>query len=191
MKKLISNLIVVFTAAVVFWGCIPTHSQAKGKVPKHALANLEKACDQARRQGCPVEALELTPYAIVQLANSHCDQVRGTAIYTLGEMRETRAVEPLIAMLQDPDQHVRQIAARALGKIGDKRAEEPLIGVLSQTSENVMVRCAAAWALGKVGGPHAYQVLKRTAASSHGRLSAVSWQALNNFQGIRALASQK
>jgi len=44
----------------------------------------------------------------------------------LGELGDTRAVEPLINALNDENSWVRQSAASALGNIGDTRAEEPL-----------------------------------------------------------------
>jgi hypothetical protein len=48
------------------------------------------------------------------------------AARALGEMRDERALEPLIGALQDRNEDVRCEAARALGEIGDPRAEEPL-----------------------------------------------------------------
>lgn len=40
----------------------------------------------------------------------------------LGHWGDRRAVEALIAAMQDPDSHVRFYTARALGKLGDERA---------------------------------------------------------------------
>ena len=50
----------------------------------------------------------------------------GRAAKALGEIRDERAVEPLIEALQDMNEDVRCLAARSLGEIGDPRAEEPL-----------------------------------------------------------------
>jgi hypothetical protein len=55
----------------------------------------------------------------------------------LGEIADTRAVEPLIAALEDDEEYVRQHAAEALGKIGDSRAVEPLIAVLDDISSGM------------------------------------------------------
>ncbi len=49
------------------------------------------------------------------------------AAWALGEMRDPRAVEPLIAALKDKDYEVRVCAAIALGEMRDPRAVEPLI----------------------------------------------------------------
>ncbi len=48
------------------------------------------------------------------------------AARALGDLKEERAIEPLIEALQDRNEDVRCAAARALGDIGDPRAEEPL-----------------------------------------------------------------
>jgi HEAT repeat protein len=50
-----------------------------------------------------------------------------------GLRNDTRAVEPLIRALNDPDKTVRAGAAFALGKIGDVRAFEPLLPLLKDT----------------------------------------------------------
>jgi HEAT repeat protein len=57
------------------------------------------------------------------------DSVRGAAIKALGEIGDSRAVEPLIAVLRDGHGSVRDAAAVALGEIGAP-AVEPLIVAL-------------------------------------------------------------
>jgi hypothetical protein len=61
------------------------------------------------------------------------------------------AVEPLIAVLEDPDRVVRASAAGALGRIGDARAAVPLQRV-SREDENRYVREVAAEALCLLSG---------------------------------------
>jgi HEAT repeat protein len=58
---------------------------------------------------------------IRQLKDKHAD-IRARAAAALGEMKDPRAVEPLIATLADPDSSVRSYVALALGKIKDARA---------------------------------------------------------------------
>ncbi|MEW5820364.1 MAG: HEAT repeat domain-containing protein [Cyanobacteriota bacterium] len=53
----------------------------------------------------------------------------------LGEIGDARAVEPLINAFKDNDEYVREVAAIALGKIGDTRAIEPLIDTLKDKNE--------------------------------------------------------
>jgi HEAT repeat protein len=55
----------------------------------------------------------------------------GRAIYLLGKLKATDAVEPLLQRLRDPDPSVRRFAVVALTEIGDPRAEEYLVGLLN------------------------------------------------------------
>lgn len=72
-------------------------------------------------------------------------QIRWYAASSLGEMREGRAVEPLIVVLQkDPNGYVRAMAAWALGQIGDPRAVGPLIEALTDESHDVRKRAPLA-----------------------------------------------
>ncbi len=58
---------------------------------------------------------------------------REGAAERLGEMRDTRAVEPLCRALGDWDPEVRRIAAEALGEIPDVRAIAPLKPLVPQS----------------------------------------------------------
>jgi HEAT repeat protein len=62
---------------------------------------------------------------------------REEAAEALGEIRDPRAVDPLIGALKDRDHEVREEAVEALGKIGDKRAVEPLNAVLGDPDPKV------------------------------------------------------
>jgi hypothetical protein len=74
--------------------------------------------------------------------------VRARAALGLGEIGDTRGVDPLIQALQDEDSFLRRMAAVALGNIGDARAIEPLTKALED--EDSLVRQAAAEALEKI-----------------------------------------
>ncbi len=85
----------------------------------------------------------------------------------LGRVGDTRAVEPLIAALNDENEHehlgLRQeegktcLYAAVLGMLGDTRAVEPLIAALE--NENDRVCGYAAEALGKLGDARAVEPL--------------------------------
>jgi HEAT repeat protein len=69
------------------------------------------------------------------------EEVRGTIIIRqLKVLRDTRAIEPLIAALRDDDEDVRVAAIFALGDLKDPRAVEPLLAVLHDTSSEVRRR---------------------------------------------------
>ena len=78
-------------------------------------------------------------------------KIRSGAAVVLGEIGDTRAIEPLIPALQDKLVVVRANAAEALGKICDTRAVEPLIAALQDNDKDV--HKIAAEALGKIGSP--------------------------------------
>lgn len=83
--------------------------------------------------------------------------IRINAARALGEKKDPKAVEPLIAALQDSDEDVRSKSAWALGKIGDARAVDPLISRLTDYSYNV--RVSAIYALGEIGDAKAVDPL--------------------------------
>ena len=90
------------------------------------------------------EALGETKDEVERLINDLKDpswQIRWYAASALGEMKETRAVEPLIATLKnDNNGYVRAMAAWALGQIKDRRAVEPLIAAITDESSDVRKR---------------------------------------------------
>ena len=72
-------------------------------------------------------------------------QIRWYAASSLGEKKEARAVEPLIATLKnDNNGYVRAMAAWALGRIRDRRAIEPLIDGITDESSDVRKRAPLA-----------------------------------------------
>ena len=62
---------------------------------------------------------------------------REAAAEALGEIGDSRVVEPLVAALGDTDDDVREAAAEALGKIGDPRAVDPLTAALNDPDHDV------------------------------------------------------
>jgi len=94
----------------------------------------------------------------VALHNPNKD-VRFNAARALGEIRDVRAVDPLLDLLKDQNRTVRLASARALGFIRDARAVEPLCHALGDRAR--MVRNYVAWALGEIGDERAGQYLQK------------------------------
>lgn len=84
--------------------------------------------------------------------------IRSEAISALGWLRDNRAVVPLIDILSDPEGHIRDRAAISLGLLGDSRAVAPLIKMLQ--TEEVDKRADAARALGRIGDVSALPALE-------------------------------
>ncbi len=79
------------------------------------------------------------------------------AMEALCKIGDTRAVEPLIAVLKDVNWAWRKAGAETLGKMGDVRAVEPL--VIALKDDTWKVREAAAEALGAIGDARAIEPL--------------------------------
>lgn len=79
------------------------------------------------------------------------ESIRAQAALGLGELRDSRAVQPLIIALKDEYTLVRTNAAEALGRIGDRGAIEPLTELI-QTDSNEVVRKAARQSLEMIRG---------------------------------------
>lgn len=62
---------------------------------------------------------------------SDTQNLRMEAISALAQLRDSKAVEPLVEALNDSNEQIQILAASALGSIGDKRAVEPLIQALT------------------------------------------------------------
>jgi HEAT repeat protein len=89
---------------------------------------------------------------------NHPDAVRRNAMRALMRIRDPRAVDPLIVLLDDRDPMIRAEAASMLGRLGDKRAVEPLIKKLND-NYGFAVCAAAARALGHLRDRRALQPL--------------------------------
>lgn len=86
---------------------------------------------------------------VIRALHNPDEEVREEAARALGELGDSRAVEPLIGLLSDENRYVRREAAKSLGKIGDERAIVPLINALKD--EDRYGREGAAEGLGDMG----------------------------------------
>lgn len=81
----------------------------------------------------------------------HSGVVQERVIEALGGIGGSRAVEALVASVNEAEGYVRSRAATMLGKIGDVRAVEPLVSLLNDKSEYSGYRSIAARALVMIG----------------------------------------
>lgn len=86
------------------------------------------------------------------LAYKHDADIRQQAARALAEIGDPRAVEPLVATLQDSSPEVREATTRALGQLGDARAVKPLINQLRDWRSDRLCN-AARDALVQIGNP--------------------------------------
>jgi len=95
---------------------------------------------------------------IYVLLNDNDEFVRERAAYSLGDISNENAIEPLITALKDKSDFVRGASAVALGYIEDENAIDQLILALSD-DENPGVRLRAARSLGLIGSKKATKAL--------------------------------
>jgi HEAT repeat protein len=85
----------------------------------------------------------------IHLLKSEDVQIRQMMAYLLGQVGDSRAIEPLIDALEDADVGVRGAAANALGALGDQAAVPYLKPMLR--ADNAQMVVWAAFALTKLG----------------------------------------
>ena len=111
----------------------------------------------------------------------------GLAIDVLaGRLHEPRAVSPLIQLLAESrDAGLLVQAARGLGQLGDRQAVPALAHLLANSDRAFVARCAAAWALGQLGGPEADAALRMSADCARPSVAPAARQALAALAGRR------
>ena len=118
-----------------------------------AVPFLGKALEDEEIQIQVAEALDqLAPQILPRLVadlNSDNFQLRSTAAVSLGILRSTAAVAPLLKALTDSEPQMRSQAAMALGRIGAAASIDGLVAALQDTE--LAVRYHAARALGSLG----------------------------------------
>jgi hypothetical protein len=107
-------------------------------------------------------------------------------MWTLSELGDAQAVEPLLIALKDTNHSVRRAAATALGRTRDARAVEPLANALNDA--NAEVRSAAAAALGQIRHPSAVEALIAALAEHHFDPHVVRWFARRKHWRLRQAA---
>ncbi len=118
--------------------------------------------------------------------------VRWYTTEALGEMRDKRAVQPIIKLLEDPyydslfyQYTVRLEAIEALGKIGDRRAVKPLIKKLESSENDVPQKAASA--LGTIRDKRAVEPLIKTLRSNNKYICECAAEALGEIGDRRAI----
>ena len=125
-------------------------------------------------------------WALQSLTNGQKDaEWRDMAAWTLGHLKDSRAVEPLIAALKDADKDVRAAAADGLGELNDRRATEPLIAALRDVDADV--RWNAASALGQLNDSRAVEPLLAALKDADQRVRQSAVWALGRMKDPRAV----
>ncbi|MFH1137419.1 MAG: HEAT repeat domain-containing protein [Pseudomonadota bacterium] len=147
-------------------------------VSRHLKMDIVRVC-AAESISAPKLSLEQVDYAtVLGLLSSENVKVRRIAVYTLGDIRDQRAVSHVSAALNDRDASTRMIAARALGKIGGFEAVPALIALLEEPCGPRCLKANAAAALGKIGDARAMRALEKVNNTEQGWVQANAETAL-------------
>lgn len=111
--------------------------------------------------------------------------VRSFAADALADIKDTRAVFPLIAALNDSDSSVRWSAVKALGKFNDWRALEPLLHLVHGDTDKE-VRGAAVEALGDTP-PQSVKMFIQMLERDDSYVRASAAKVLGKLKDIRAV----
>ncbi len=146
----------------------------------HVTEAIEGIKDLIQRQPDPFEKS-------LELFMTHPEAgVRAAVAEVLSDLKDTRAVEPLLAALSDLSPDVREAAADALGVIGDTRAVEPLIILLNDPK--FYIRFSATRALGRIGDARAVDPLIKTLQSDlQDRVREGAAEALGQIKDFRVV----
>ncbi len=129
--------------------------------------------------GCSGEdAPDAETSALLRDLSDSTPETRAAAARQLGAMRETRAVEPLIDLLDDIRLDVRKAAAEALGHIGDARAVSGLGRTMGREDADGELRRICAAALGSIADPAGIPALDSAMQSDDEELAFASAYAL-------------
>lgn len=134
---------------------------------EEALLSLLSNADEALIVQC--RALESIAYSgetgVRQLIEnayySPEEELRISALLAMGRSADTRWRGLARAELQNPSPRMRAEAARACGELEVRKAERELLDLLTDDAENV--RLAAIFAIGRLGGHRAKEVLRSIA----------------------------
>ncbi|OHC06226.1 MAG: hypothetical protein A3J92_00465 [Planctomycetes bacterium RIFOXYC2_FULL_41_27] len=148
-----------------------------------SLVVREKSASALGKLGRP-EAEE----ALISSLNSNTNLSLVCAIIeAMGQIGDTRAVEPLIAFLNHKEAKIREYTAVSLGKLRDSRAVASLIAALNDEQERV--RWYAADSLGKIGDPVCVDSLIKLLSDTNARVRESAVTALGQIGNQQAIES--
>ncbi len=99
--------------------------------------------------------------AIEDMSASPDPHVAAVAIELLGNMREQRATDRLLALLQVPEHRNRRDIIQALGVAGDARAVEPLLAIAQDPTGRKGLEASLGTALARLGDLRAKAVIRK------------------------------
>ncbi len=115
-------------------------------------------------------------------------EIRGAVAYGLGFAQDgSKAAVLLEKMLVDSDSRVRELAVFSLGELNTDKAVRMLSATLADGKADILLRAAAARALGRTTVPDAVKLLAAAAQQNDNRLRIAAAEALGDLGGRAAI----
>ena len=146
-----------------------------------AIDNDEETLEVRRRAIEAVSPMSLPRVAeIVEEAyESDDDEVRASALYSMGRTCDTKWLPTLLKELDNADPQFRYEALGALGELGEEEAVVYIISVINDADSQV--QAAAVQALGAIGGPMALRALRQAAKHPDGSVAELAESILESI----------
>ena len=140
--------------------------------------------DDNERETAVVELAKIgapaVPGALAVLAHGEVYLSRMGAAKVLGQIRDARAIKPLVGELADEYFFVREEASRALVAIGGAPAVNEILGALEQGGDNFLE--AAAATLGPLGDRRALPALEKLVRHPNADVAKAASAAIRQLQ---------
>lgn len=153
-KKVDSLFILASSGELKYRDLVTPAKDSLAAMGKSAVPRLiEKFDTQVARERHAIDEILVkigavaVPYLIKTMADADGEKT-SRICYTLGNIKDSSAVESLVGVASDSDWRVRSSAVEALGKIKDDRADKAVAGAL--TDNDAAVRKSAAVACGQL-----------------------------------------
>jgi hypothetical protein len=108
------------------------------------------------------------------------EKMQVSAIFAMGRSADSRWLSQVIAELDNPSDEIRFEAVRACGELEAKQAVDKLAGFIDEETDQEIIEMAI-WALGRIGGPTAREVLEACLDSENEALSLAAEDALDEL----------
>jgi len=171
-------------ATVVLWALCPapTFAGQDARVEKYCAMLSSK--DDQERETAAAELAEIggpaVPSVLAVLDHGQVYLGRMGAARVLGQIRDDRAIKPLVRALGDEYFFVRQEASRALVAIGGPAAVDEILRAIEQGGDNFLE--AAVATLGQLGDRRALPTLERLSRHQNADVAKAASAAIRQLQ---------
>jgi HEAT repeat protein len=118
---------------------------------------------------------------IIESAYYHDDEkMQVSAIFAMGRNADAHWIPRVVAELENPSAEIRFEAARASGELEAKEAIDKLVAIIEEDPDQETQEMAI-WALGRIGGPTARQILEACLEGDNEALVLAAEEALDEI----------